>query len=323
MESGAIRTPSELPAALVGLLGFPITPFRSDGLLNIDAFRRQVDLLLSYGARAIFPACGTGELQSLSVEEYREIVRACVDEVQGRVPVVAGVGFGYGIAIQMATIAEDSGADGVLVFPPYLGSGAAQGQVAYYRDLAAHVDIALILYQRDQALFAPATVAELARVENIVALKDGTGHVELIQKQRGAVSDPRFAFLNGVPTAELVAPAMAKCGVQAYSSALLNVMPEFAVDFFEAASAGDVDRVEELTRDVLVPFVSLRDRAPGYAVSLVKAGVRLRGGDVGHVRAPLTEPTQDDVDAFGELLHRLDLAHPLADGWGRRDPVAV
>src|SRR5687767_2627480 len=98
MGTGATRTPRELPGALVGLLGFPITPFRVDGAVNVEAFRRHVDLLLSYGARAIFPACGTGELQSLAIDEYRDIVRACVDEVRGRVPVVAGVGFGYGLA---------------------------------------------------------------------------------------------------------------------------------------------------------------------------------------------------------------------------------
>jgi 5-dehydro-4-deoxyglucarate dehydratase len=304
--------PREMPAALEGLLGFPITPFDGDDEVNLDAFRQHVDLLVSYGARAIFPACGTGELQSLTPGEYARIVDACVDEVAGRVPVVPGIGFGYGLAAELAATAQAAGADALLAFPPYLGPGADSGVEDYFRQLAAEVDIALILYQRAPAIFAPQTVARLAQVPNIVALKDGTGNVELVQRQRGAVDDPRFGFLNGVPTAELVAPAMARCGVRAYSSALLNFIPEFAVDFHAAIATGDEERVEALTRDVLVPFVALRDRVPGYAVSLVKAGVRQRGGDVGTVRAPLTEPSADDLEELELWLTRLGLSHPLA-----------
>src|SRR3954468_10581605 len=116
-----------MPAALKGLLGFPITPFDGDDEVNLDAFRQHVDLLVSYGARAIFPACGTGELQSLTPGEYARIVDACVDEVAGRVPVVPGVGFGYGLAAELAATAQAAGADALLAFPPYLGPGADSG----------------------------------------------------------------------------------------------------------------------------------------------------------------------------------------------------
>lgn len=315
--------PAELAPSLCGLLAFPVTPFHADGSLNVDAFRQHVDLLLSYGVRAVFPACGTGEFQSLTATEYRAVVEACVAEAAGRVPVVAGVGFGFGAAAEMARTAEAVGADGVLVFPPYLGTSSIVGQVDYYGRLAQQVGIGLVLYQRPPFEIAPSALVELAAVENIVALKDGTGNVELIQRQRSVVDDPDFVFLNGVPTAELVAPAMMRCDVRGYSSALLNVIPEFAVDFHAALSNGDDGRVEALTRDVLTPFVALRDRVPGYAVSLIKAGVRLRGRDVGHVRPPLTEPVADDVAALAGLLEQLDLASPLADAWNGRELAAA
>ena len=180
--------------------------------MNHDAFQRHLEMLLSYDVGAVFPACGTGELQSLSLDEYEEVVRATVEAVRETVPVVPGIGFGWGIAARMATIAQESGADGVLVFPPYLDPGDPSGQVEYFTRLAASVEIGVIVYQRDPLMFTPSAVARLAEVPNIVGLKDGTGRVELVRKQRFAVADPDFAFLNGVPTAELVASAMLGCG---------------------------------------------------------------------------------------------------------------
>ena len=100
--------------------------------------------------------------------------------------------------------------------------------------------------------------------------------------------------------------------MQAYSSALLNVIPEFATAFYQALVEDNEDVLDELLRDALIPFVALRDKGQGYAISLVKAGVRLRGGDVGSVRPPLVDPPAAHVDALREILVKLDLAHPLS-----------
>lgn len=305
---------SALPSRLNGLLGFPLTPFRSGGMIDVEALRRHVDLLLSYGAGAIFPACGAGELWSLALVEYERIVRACVEEARGRVPVIPGIGFGYGLARELGLLAQRAGADGVLVFPPYLDAGNPAGQVAYYRHLAGQLDIPLIIYQRAPLTLTPAAVASIAAVPSIVALKDGTGSVDLVQRQRDAVADSEFVFLNGFPTAEIVAPAMSACGVRSYSSALLNMIPEFALDFHDALSRGDELTVDQMIRQVVIPFIALRDRAPGYAVSLIKAGARLRGADAGGVRPPLADPGAADVAALEELLTKWGLAGPMAMG---------
>jgi 5-dehydro-4-deoxyglucarate dehydratase len=306
--------PQELATATDGLLAFPVTPFDREGALDLALLREHSEMLLSFGARALFPACGTGEMQSLAMDEYRQVVETCVDQVAGRVPVLPGVGFGFGIARQMARCAQESGADGVLVFPPYLSGSQGERHIDYYAALASGVQIGVVVYQRDAAVFSSSDVVRLAQVPNIFAIKDGTGRIELLQKQRMAVAGSGLAFINGVPTAELLAPSLADCGITAYSSALLNFVPELAIGFYDALTAGDSATVERLLRDLVVPFVEMRDRAPGYSVSLVKAGVRVRGRDVGPVRSPLPEPSAADLQDLRALIAGLGCSRPLSNG---------
>lgn len=305
------RGRADLLAALDGLLGFPLTPFSEGGELSLAAVRSQVERLVSFGVTALFPACGTGEMQSLTSSEYRAVVEACVDEAADRVPVFAGVGFGFGQAVEMTLAATAAGADGVLVFPPYTAPGGGQQAVAYYLELASRAPTNHLIYQRDAIVFTPSQVAELAADRNILGIKDGLGRVDLLRQQMDVIDRSSFAIVNGTPTAELFAPAMATCGIFGYSSALLNVMPELAVEFNRAFRADDVTVVERIMSEAVLPFVEIRDRVPGYNVALVKAGARLRGLDVGWVRSPLTDPTPADVEDLRQLLVRLGLdVHP-------------
>lgn len=304
----------ELPDAVAGLLGFPVTPFDAAGRVDETALRAQVAMLVTHGARALFPACGTGEMQSLSATEYRQVLRACLAEAAGAVPVLPGIGFGHSIAVEMLAAAQADGADGALVFPPYMHHKGAAGRHEYFASLAATSDLGLILYQRDSTIFTPDEVVALAGVPTIVGLKDGTGKVDLLVKQVDAVAssvETEFAFFNGAPTAELIAPAVQAIGITSYSSALLNFVPEIAGAFYRALTARDFQTVADLMATAIVPFVRLRDRAPGYAVSLVKAGVSLRGLDVGPVRAPLEQPSPDDLRDLHQYLEDLGLAHSL------------
>jgi 5-dehydro-4-deoxyglucarate dehydratase len=305
-------SPRELSHRIRGLLGFPITPFGPGGDINMPVFTEQVDLLLRYGAQAVFPACGTGELQSLTADEHRRLIATCVEHVAGRVPVVAGVGFGVATAVDLATNAQVAGVDAVLVFPPYLAAADSTLQESYYRRIAESLSIGVIVYQRDNAIFTPDSLARLAAVENIVGLKDGLGRVDLLQQQRAAVDDEQFMFLNGLPTAELFAPALRACGITSYSSALLNCAPEAASEFYRAWSSGDEAATAALMRSLILPFVRLRDRVPGYAVSLIKAAAQLRGIDAGPARAPLPEPTEADLRDLRELFAGLGLTGELA-----------
>ncbi|MEV6176088.1 5-dehydro-4-deoxyglucarate dehydratase [Streptomyces sp. NPDC052015] len=284
-----------------GVLSFPLTSFRDDGSLNPDGFRAHVAGQLATAPGAVFPACGTGEFFSLDEDEYRRVVAIAVEEAAGRVPVVAGVGYGWAQAVRFARIADEAGADALLVLPHYLVTAPQDGLVAQLEHIAARTRLPLIAYQRGQVAFTAASLRRIARIPTVIGLKDGHSDLDRLQRLTLAAPDD-FLFFNGAATAEIQARAYATVGVPAYSSAVHAFAPEIANAFFAALREGDDETVEKLLRDFYVPLVELRDRAPGYAVSLVKAAARLRGRPVGPVRAPLTEPPAADLADLRTLL---------------------
>lgn len=312
MDLGEPVTSAPLAARLrvpSGPLFFPVTAYGPDGTIDLDAYRAHVRQGVEAGAAAVFACCGTGEFHALTPEEFQECVRAAVTETAGRVPVVAGAGYGTALAVRYARLAEEAGADGLLAMPPYLVVAAQEGLLRHYRHLAASTSLPVVVYQRDNAVFTPETVVELARTEGIVGLKDGVGDLDLMQRivsaVRGEAPDAGdFLYFNGLPTAELTQPAYRAVGVPLYSSAVFCFVPEIALAFHRALGAGDDAIVERLLDGFYRPFVELRAQGRGYAVSLVKAGVRLRGLDVGEVRPPLHEPAEEHVKQLGQLIER-------------------
>ncbi|MEV6541458.1 5-dehydro-4-deoxyglucarate dehydratase [Streptomyces sp. NPDC051665] len=284
-----------------GVLSFPLTSFHDDGSLDPDGFRTHVAARIATAPGAAFPACGTGEFFSLDEDEYRTVVTIAVEEAAGRVPVVAGVGYGWAQAARFARIAEEAGADALLVLPHYLVAAPQDGLVAQLEQLAARTRLPLIAYQRGQVAFTASSLKRIAAIPGVIGLKDG--HSDLDRLQRLTLAAPEgFLFFNGASTAEIQARAYATVGVPAYSSAVHAFAPEIANAFFTALTDGDDKTIERLLRDFYVPLVELRDRVPGYAVSLVKAAARLRGQPVGPVRAPLTDPSAVDLAELTTLL---------------------
>lgn len=304
--------PTELRNALRGLLAFPLTPFASDGALALDALRDHVELLLETDCAAVFVACGTGEFFSLAPDEYADVVRASVEQVDGRVPVVAGTGYGTRLACDYARAAEACGADALLLLPPYLTECPQAGLTDHCLAVAAATRLGVILYQRSTALFEPETVDRIAATApNVIGFKEGVGEIDRLLRIRGRVGD-RLLFLNGMPTAELYAQSLAHVGFLCYSSALLTFLPEIATAFYRAFTEGDEGQMAELLQRAILPFTAIRAREKGYAVSLVKAGARLRGVQVGSVRSPLHDPAQRDEDDLRALLADLACTAPLA-----------
>jgi 5-dehydro-4-deoxyglucarate dehydratase len=284
-----------------GVLSFPLTSFHGDGSLDLDGFRTHVAAQIAAGPGAVFPACGTGEFFSLDEDEYRQVVTTTVEAAAGRLPVVAGIGYGWAQAARFARIAEEAGADALLVLPHYLVAGPQEGLVAQVEQIALRTRLPLIVYQRGQVAFNTQSLRRLARVPGVIGLKDG--HSDLDRLQRLTLAAPEgFLFFNGAATAEIQARAYAAVGVPAYSSAVHAFAPEIADAFFAAHRDGDDAAMDRLLRDFYIPFVELRDRQTGYAVSLVKAAARLRGRPVGPVRAPLTDPSPADLADLEKLL---------------------
>jgi len=291
---------------LDGLLFFPVTPFGGDGEVDLDRYREHLRARLADGPGAVFACCGTGEFFSLGVEEYEAAVRVAVEETAGRVPVVAGVGYAVALAGSFADAAARAGADGLLALPPYLVDGGQAGLLAHYRRLADRAGLDVIIYQRDQVVFTPRTVAELAGHPRIVGFKDGRGDLDLMRRIVGAVRDEHgpdaLMYFNGLPTAEMTQLPYGAAGVPHYSSAVFCFAPDLALAFYRAYRAGDDATCERLLDGFFRPYVELRNEGKGYAVALVKAGVRLEGLDVGPVRPPLAEPEPAHVTRLTELV---------------------
>ena len=290
-----------------GPLFFPVTAYGPDGSVDLDTYRTHVRRGVEAGAAAVFACCGTGEFHALTPEEFEACVRAAVEGADGRVPVVAGAGYGTALAVRYARLAEAAGADGLLAMPPYLVVAGQEGLLRHYREVAAATALPVIVYQRDNAVFTPETVVALARTDGIIGLKDGLGDLDLMQRVISAVRTEApgdFLYFNGLPTAEQTQLAYRALGVTLYSSAVFCFAPEIALAFHQALRTGDDATVDKLLDGFYRPFVELRAQGRGYAVALVKAGVRLRGLDVGEVRPPLHEPAGDHVKQLAEVIER-------------------
>ncbi|MEU7643793.1 5-dehydro-4-deoxyglucarate dehydratase [Streptomyces huasconensis] len=319
MTSAPLASRLRVPS---GPLFFPVTAFGPDGSVDLGAFRAHVRGGVEAGAAAVFACCGTGEFHALTPEEFQECVAAAVEEAAGRVPVVAGAGYGTALAVRYARLAEEAGADGLLAMPPYLVVAGQEGLLRHYTELAAATSLDVIVYQRDNALFTPETVVALARAEGVIGFKDGLGDMDLMQRTVSAVRvevPGDFLYFNGLPTAELTGLAYRGIGVRLYSSAVFCFAPDIALAFHRAFNAGTPEgdaTVHSLLDGFYRPFVELRSLGRGYAVSLVKAGVRLGGLDVGPVRPPLHEPAAEHVKRLAELVERgrelIGGAHPGA-----------
>ncbi|MFN3867083.1 MAG: 5-dehydro-4-deoxyglucarate dehydratase [Demequina sp.] len=289
-----------------GVYFFPVTPFDDAGEVDTSLAVTLVDEGVGHGAGAVFPACGTGEFHALSVEEHRRVVEATVRAVAGRVPVVAGAGGPLGHALAVARAAEQAGADALLVMPPYLVQGPQSGIVAYVEALLAATTLPAIVYHRANAQLTRESAARLFRHPQVVGLKDGVGDVALAQQfvleARACGRD--ILFFNGLLTAEASQAAYRAIGVPLYSSAAFAMVPEVATAFHRALSEGDVGAQARLLDGFYTPLIALRDETPGFAVSLIKAGLRLAGHRVGSVRPPLADPSPEQADRLADILER-------------------
>lgn len=291
---------------LDGVLFFPVTPFGSGDVVNLDVLGEHVRRGLAHGPGGVFVACGTGEFHALAPDEYADVVGAAVKTVNGAVPVYAGAGGPLPTAVRLAAAARDAGADGLLLMPPYLVDAPAPGLLAYVSAVAGATDLPVIVYQRGTMRFGPATVGSVAVLPTVAGFKDGTGDIDqfarMVLAARAAAPEKELQFFNGLPTAEVTAAAYRGIGVPLYSSAAFSFVPEVAVAFHRALASGNTAAQERLLSAFFHPFARLRSKVPGYAVSLVKAGVRIRGLEAGTVRAPLIDPSMSDIAELGAVI---------------------
>ena len=298
--------PQALKATLgSGLLSFPVTDFDAAGDFRPEGYASRLEWLAPYGAKALFAAGGTGEFFSLELSEYSEIVRVAVDTCRGRVPILAGAGGPTRTAIAFAREAERLGVAGLLLFPHYLTEAPQDGIAAHVEAVCSAVRIGVVVYNRNVCRLSAVTLERLAgRCPNLVGFKDGIGDIELMVSIRRRLGE-RLAYLGGLPTAEVYAAAYKALGVPVYSSAVFNFIPRTALQFHAAVVADDHASMGRLLDEFFLPYLEIRNRRPGYAVSIVKAGARLVGRDAGPVRPPLLDLVPAEVEQLDALIRKL------------------
>jgi 5-dehydro-4-deoxyglucarate dehydratase len=295
-------TPQEIKVALgAGLLSFPVTHFDDEGRFNAESYRRHVEWLAGFPAPVLFAAGGTGEFFSLTPGEIPTIVRAA-KEAAGKTAIVSGCGYGTEMAIEIARSAEKAGADGILLLPHYLIDGPQEGLFHHVKRVCQSVEIGVMVYNRDNSVIGVDTLKRLCDAcPNLIGFKDGTGDIGLVRQVTATMGD-RLVYLGGMPTAELFAEAYLGAGFTTYSSAVFNFVPQLAVEFYAALRGGDRARCETILKEFFYPFMALRSRRKGYAVSAIKAGVRLQGFAAGKVRPPLDDLTTEEEGILAKLI---------------------
>ena len=298
--------PQELKSIMShGLLSFPLTDFDANGDFHKKGYIERLEWLAPYGASALFAAGGTGEFFSLTADEYPGIIKTAVDTCRGKVPIIAGAGGSTRFAIQCAQEAERAGAHGILLLPHYLTEAGQEGLIAHVEAVCKSVKFGVIVYNRNVCKLTPESLAILAeRCPNLIGFKDGIGDIELMSSIYMKMGY-RFAYLGGLPTAEVYAAAYKALGTPVYSSAVFNFIPKTAMEFYHAVAADDMATQHRLLRDFFMPYLAIRNKMQGYAVSIVKAGAKLVGHDAGPVRAPLTDLKPAEMQELAALIKKL------------------
>ena len=291
--------PSTLRKKLSGVIAFPVTPFKEDLSLDLPGLHENLTKLLEHPIAAIVVAGGTGELYSLTPAEYTRVVELTALAIEDRVPVIAGVGFGQRLAVEMAQAAEKAGADGILAFPPYYQQAEDEGLFEYYRAIGAATRLGMLIYARDWASFSPSMVERLTAIPTLIGWKDGQGDIRRLQMIMNLVGD-RLHWMGGAGD-DMVA-AYFSIGVTTFTSSIATVAPQLSLKLWELAAAGDSEMLRDLLERCVVPLYALRARRSGYEVSAMKAMMDMVGLNGGPVRPPLVNVKPDEEDELRTIL---------------------
>jgi 5-dehydro-4-deoxyglucarate dehydratase len=291
---------SQILSKLKGVFGFPVTPFRKDLSLDLDALTRNVDEMAGFPFCALVAAGGTGEVYSLSPDETEQVVAATVRAVKGRMPVMAGTGYNATIGVDIARRAAKAGADCILALPPYYVAAPEEGLFAYYEAIGRATDLPLTVYSRDWAVFTPEMVQRLAvQVPTLKGWKDGQGDVRKYQRIMERNGD-RLAWFGGL--GDDCVPGYFAIGVQAYTSSISNIAPKLSLALAEAGMKHDFIKLNTLMQRYVNPLYALRERARGYEVAVMKEAMEVLGMPAGPVRGPLMNCRAKDIDDLKQLM---------------------
>lgn len=289
-----------------------MTPFNSDQSINLKALEQHLILGLESNPGGIFLGCGAGEFHALSENEIYEITDLANSIDRGDIPLYIGAGGPIQSAKNIASYAEAHGVDGLLVFPPYMVTSSEEGLIRYFQELTDDMQIPIIAYNRPGSILTMKVIEKLLEIENLVGIKDGQGNMSAVAEmvyfitawEKLNQSTRKISFMNGNPTAEITALSFREIGITTYSSAVLSFVPEISKIFYDSLVDQRDDVTNALLNDFYLPLAQIRDEIEGGAVSLMKAGARIRGFNYGGVRAPLMDFSGDQTIRLTSLIKR-------------------
>jgi 4-hydroxy-tetrahydrodipicolinate synthase len=249
-----------------------VTPFRN-GNVDEQAFRRLVDWQIAEGTNGLVPVGTTGESPTLSHDEHRQVVEWCIEQVKGRVPVIAGAGSNStSEAIELARHAEECGASAVLVVTPYYNKPTQEGLYQHFKAVNDAIGIPIIIYNipaRSVIDMSVETMKRLFELKNIAGVKDATANVVRVSQQRAAMGAD-FNQLSGEDASALGFMAHGGHGCISVTS---NVAPRLCAEFQDACRNGDYALALKL-QDKLMPlhsalFIETNPAPAKYALSVL------------------------------------------------------
>ena len=290
----------ELKNEFRNVFAFIPTPFKPDNYLELDdeGYRRNVRFLIDNGVRAGCICAGTGEMPSVSTDEIKRASKAAIEEARGNCLLVPSLPPNIKQAVDVGRYAEKIGAEAVLVFPP---RASEERILSYHKILADHLKIRFVLYPQHEQPWSLGLYADLAKIENVIALKDEISDVEKFEEITRRIGD-RVVCISKKDHNTSVLQFYYMVGAQGYCGGTIAIVPKYELGIHEAAVKKDWEKMKKLQKELL-PLSELRARTD--AVGLLKAGLDLQGLAGGPVRPPRRDLTKDEKEELKTLLKKM------------------
>ncbi len=282
-----------------------ITPFDEYDQIDAEGIKRLVEFHINNGTNAIVPCGTTGESPTLTHDEHKKVIELTIKASAGRIPVIAGTGSNSTAeALDLTASARDMGADGVLLVIPYYNKPTQKGLFLHFKTIAEQVDIPAVVYNipsRAGVNLLPSTLAELAELKNIVAVKEASGNLEQMAEIMYLCGD-KITLLSGDD--KLIMPVMS-IGGKGVISVVANIIPDKVASLIKAFKEGDCEEALEIFQNIVYPL----SRSMFYETNPipVKTAARLMGLPSGTLRLPLSDMEENNFKMLEGDLKRFGL----------------
>lgn len=281
-----------------------VTPFNEDGSINYDEFAKIIDYQIENKTDALVVCGTTGEPSTMPDEEHVEAMRFAIEYTKKRVPVIAGTGSNdTAYCKELSQKAEKMGADALLLVTPYYNKCTQKGLKLHYENVAASVDIPMILYSvksRTGVNIAPETLAELSKIDNIVAVKEASGNISQVAKIKALCGDNLDIYSGND---DQIIPILSLGGIGVIS-VLSNVMPEYTHNIVADYLSGNRENALKAQLDVLDLIDALFCEVNPIPV---KTAMNLMGFNAGPLRLPLCDMEEQNLLKLKKALKNHNL----------------